>query len=192
MATMIRNTSTLVCATLLAGLLGAATSAQAAQVAGITLSPTETVQGHQLLLTGCGVREELWMDLYAVSLYLPQGTAAEASRIRDSSVPKLLQLDVTYDGSVPNGLPDDWAQRLREQVSREFIRTLQNQYNDLKYGDTVRIAYVPNGGTTLSVNGRVVTTRPGSGLMDAMLDLWIGTDPISSNLKRLLLSGSCG
>jgi hypothetical protein len=42
------------------------------------------------------------------------------------------------------------------------------------------------------VNGRVVTTRPGSGLMDAMLDLWIGIDPISSNLKRLLLSGSCG
>ena len=189
---MIRNTSTLVCATLLAGLLGAATSAQAAQVAGITLSPTETVQGHQLLLTGCGVREELWMDLYVVSLYLPRGTAAEASRIRDSSVPKLLQLDVTYNGSVPNGLPVSWAQRLREQVSREFIRTLQNQYNDLKYGDTVRIAYVPNGGTTLSVNGRVVTTRPGSGLMDAMLDLWIGTDPISSNLKRLLLSGSCG
>ena len=189
---MIRNASTLVCVILIAYLTGTSTSALAAQVAGITLAPTETVHGQTLHLTGCGVREELWMEIYTVSLYLPQGTLADASRIRERNVPKLLRLDVTYNGSVPNGLPDEWAQRLREQVSHEFIRTLQNQYNDLKQGDTVRIAYVPNEGTTLSVNGQVVTTRTGAELMDAMLDLWIGTNPISGNIKRLLLSGSCG
>src|SRR5687767_9161174 len=122
-------------------MLGAAPSAWAAQVAGVTLPPAETAQGQSLRLASCAVREELWMELYAVSLYLPQGTPTDAARIRDDATPKLLRLDVTYEGSVPNGLPEDWAQRLRDQVRREFIRTLQNQYNDLRHGDTVRIAY---------------------------------------------------
>ena len=188
---MPRNASTLARAALLAGVLGSTLPARAAQVAGVTLPPTETVQGQQLQLASCAAYEKLWMDLYALSLYLPPGTPTNASRILDSGVPKLLRLDVTYDGRVPNGLPDDWAQRLRDEVSREFMRTLRNQYNDLKGGDTVRIAYVPGQGTTLMVNGNVVVTRPGSELMASMLELWIGPDPVSGNLKRLLLSGPC-
>lgn len=188
---MPRKIAILTRAALLAALLSAAPEARAAQVAGITLPPTETVQGQQLRLTSCGVREQMWMELYAVSLYLPQGVPTDAARILDDSTAKLLRMDVTYEGKVPNGLPEDWAQRLRDQVRQEFIRTLQNQYNDLKNGDTVRVFYVPNEGTTLSVNGRTVVTRPGSELMGAMLNLWIGRDPVSGNLKRLLLSGSC-
>ena len=188
---MLRNASTLARAALLAGVLGSTLPAQAAQVAGITLPPTETVQGRQLQLASCAAREELWMDLYALSLYLPPGAPINAARIRDDGTAKLLRLDVTYDGRVPNGLPEDWARRLRDEVSREFMRTLRNQYDGLRGGDTVRISYVPGQGTTLAVNGRAVATRPGSELMDSMLELWIGCDPVSGNMKRLLLSGPC-
>jgi hypothetical protein len=169
----------------------AAPDAWTAQVAGVTLPPTESVQGRQLWLAGCAVRESLWMELYAVSLYLPQGTPTEAGRILDDGTTKMLRLDVTYDGRVPDGLPQDWARQLRDEVSRDFVRTLRNQYNRLKAGDTVRISYVPSQGTTLSVNGDTVTTRPGGEVMDGMLGLWIGRDPVSGNMKRLLLSGSC-
>ncbi len=175
---------------LLAGLLACAPPAWAAQVAGITLPPTETVQGTQLQLAGCAVREELWMNLYAISLYLPHG-AAGAARMTDDQTPRMIRLDVTYDGQVPNGLPSEWKERLQQRVSQEFIQTLQNQYNDLRGGDTVRVSYVPGSGTTLSVNGNTVVTRPGNGLMNAMMQVWIGPDPISGNIKRHLLSGSC-
>ena len=188
---MIRSASVLARAALVAAVSCAAPSAWAAEVAGVTLPPTETVQGRQLQLAGCAAREELWMELYALSLYLPPGTPTDAARIRDDGTAKLLRLDVTYDGRVPNGLPEDWARRLRDEVSREFMRTLRNQYNDLKGGDTVRISYVPGQGTTLAVNGTAVATRPGSELMDSMLELWIGRDPVSGNMKRLLLSGPC-
>ena len=171
-------------------LLGLAGPAWSAQVAGVTVPPTETVQGRQLRLVGCASREMLWMNLYALSLYLPR-PMDDASAILGESMPKLLRLDVTYDGRVPNGLPEDWASRLREEVSREFLRTLRGLYNDLRGGDTVRIAYVPGEGTTLSVNGRTVVSRPGGALMDSMLELWIGQDPVSGDVKRLLLSGSC-
>ena len=189
---MTRNAPILARAALLASLCGAAPAAMAAQVAGVTLPPAEAVQGRQLRLAGCAVRESLWMELYAVSLYLPPGVpGTDPGRILDGGTAKLLRLDVTYDGRVPDGLPEDWAQRLRDEVGREFMRTLRNQYNQLKGGDTVRIAHVPGEGSTLSVNGRVVASRPGSDLMDSMLGLWIGRDPVSANIKRLLLSGSC-
>jgi hypothetical protein len=175
----------------LTGLVGATPAAWAAQIAGVTLPLSENVQGQQLQLTACAAREELWMELYALSLYMPLGTATVASRILDDDTPKLLRLDVTYGGQVPSGLPEDWTQRLREQVSREFMRILQNQYNNLKSGDTVRIAYIPGQGTTLTVNDQVVVTRPGSELMNSMLGMWTGPDPISNNMKRLLLLGLC-
>jgi len=175
---------------LLAGLLACATPAWSAQVAGVMLPPTETVQGTPRQLTGCAVYEKLWMDLYAVSLYLPREMASVA-RMTDDQTPRLVRLDVTYDGKVPDGLPAEWNERLQEHVSQEFIRVLQGHYNTLRGGDTVRVSYVPGSGTTLSVNGNSVVTRPGAGLMNAMMDLWIGPDPVSQNMKRLLLQGSC-
>lgn len=76
-------------------------------------------------------------------------------------MPKLLRLDVTYDGKVPDGLPGEWAGRLNEEVSRGFMRTLRGHYNELQGGDTVRIAHAPGEGTTMAVNGRAVASRPG-------------------------------
>ena len=91
---MAPNASTFGRTVLLASVLACARPAWAAQVAGVTLPPAETVQGTRLQLGGCAAREELWMDLYAVSLYLPQGTTAAAS-MTDDQAPKLLRLDVT-------------------------------------------------------------------------------------------------
>lgn len=175
---------------LFAGLLAYAAPAWPAQVAGVTLPPTESVQGAQLQLAGCAAREELWTDLYAVSLYLPAG-ATGAARMIDDQTPKLVRLDVTYNGEVPDGLPSEWKERLQQRVSQEFIQTLQNQYNKLRGGDTVRISYAPGSGTILSVNGNTIVTQPASELMNAMMQVWIGPNPVSDNIKRHLLRGSC-
>ena len=175
---------------LFAGFLACANPAWSAEVAGVALPPTESVQGMPLQLVGCSVREKLWMDLYAVSLYLPREMTSVA-RMTDNQVPKLVRLDVTYDGQVPNGLPSEWKQRLQPQVSQEFMRTLEGHYNNLRGGDTVRVSYAPSSGTALSVNGNTVATRPGDDLMNAMLKLWVGADPVSQDIKRDLLQGSC-
>lgn len=187
---MTSNHANLQRAVLIAGFWFSAIPAWAAQVAGVSLPPTETVEGTQLQLAGCAVREQLWTNIYAVSFYLPRESASVASMI-NSQTPKLIRLDVTYDGQVPNGLPAEWKAPLQQQVSREFVQTLQGYYNDLRSGDTVRVSYVPGSGTTLSVNGNTVVTRPGDDVMNAMMKLWVGPDPVSENMKRLLLQGSC-
>lgn len=175
---------------MLAGLLACAAPAGAAEITGVTLPPTEIVGSKQLQLVGCSAREKLWVDLYAVSLYLPREMTSAAALI-DAGVPKLVRLDVTHDGKVPNGLPSAWKQRLQPYVSQEFMQTLESFYNNLHGGDTVRISHTPGGGTTLSVNGETVATRPDGELMEAMLKLWVGPDPVSRNIKRDLLQGSC-
>lgn len=175
---------------MLAALL-ATPQAKAAEIAGITLPETEVVQGTRLALGGCALREELWTNLYVVSLYLPQQPSISVAQFSDSQRTRLVRIDVTYDGAVPDGLPSSWKDRLQQQVSAEFLRTFQGLYADLRGGDVVRVAYVPQHGTVLTVNGREMATRPGDAVFNAMVQMWIGPDPVSENIKRLLLKQAC-
>lgn len=171
-------------------LLLAARTVAAAEIAGITLPPSETVNGTRLELAACAVREELWTNLYVVSLYTPGAIAGAAVMAGDQN-PRLVRLDVTYTGEVPDGLPEAWRTRLQQRIASEFIRTLKNQYDKLRQGDTVRLAFIPGRGTTLSVNGREVASSKDSTLMDEIADIWTGPDAISANIKRTLLRGGC-
>jgi len=167
----------------------AAFPAGAEQLAGVTLPPTEAVGGQRLTLKACASREELWTDLYVVLVYLPPKTSVAHAATVPS--PKLVRIDVTYDGDVPDGLPSSWRDGLQQHVSQEFLRMLQGLYSGLKGGDTVRVSYDPKGGTSLNVNGREVASRPGDAVFNAMMQLWVGADPVSQNIKRLLLQGRC-
>lgn len=169
--------------------LGAAPASHAAEVAGVLLPATETVGGTRLELKACAAREELWTNLYAVSFYLPSGTGV-AQGVSGNTA-KLVRLDVTYDGQVPDGLPSTWKEQLQQHVSQEFLRTMQGLYNNLKGGDTVLVSFLPGSGTTVSVNGQQVSTSPGDDALNAMMRLWVGQNPVSGSMKRLLLSGQC-
>lgn len=167
----------------------ATAGALAAEIEGVTLAPESVYSGQRLELVGCGTREMMFfVDVYVISLYLP---APPADAVMDPGTTKLVQLNIIYDGSVPDDLPDEWRSRLENQISQEMLRTLQGFYKDIRGGDIVTIGYAPDSGTAIRVNGETVVTQPGNSLIDAMLELWIGEDPISGNLKRLLLQSPC-
>ncbi len=169
----------------------AAPPAMAAEIAGITVPETEAVQGTQLALRACAVREVFWTNLYVVSLYLPQQPGSGSVRFSDSQRPRLIRVDVTYDGAVPDGLPSSWNDQLQQRVSAEFLQTFRSLYDGLRGGDVVRLAYSPQSGTALSVNGREVVTQPGDTLFNAVAQIWIGQNPVSPNIRRLLLNQVC-
>ncbi|MEO3432012.1 chalcone isomerase family protein [Inquilinus sp. CAU 1745] len=161
----------------------------AVEIEGVTLAPESVYSEQRLELAGCGTREMMFfVDVYVISLYLP---APPADAVMDPATTKLVQLNIIYDGSVPDDLPDEWRSRLEDQISEEMLRTLQGFYKDIRGGDIVTIGYAPDSGTAIRVNGDAVVTQPGNSLIDAMLELWIGEDPISGNLKRLLLQTPC-
>lgn len=171
-----------------------AANAQAAEISGVTLPPRVIYLDKQLALAGCGTREIsvffVDIDIYVISLYLPT-PPTDAATILAPGTTKLVQLNVVYEGSLPDSLPDDWRTRIEEAVSTEMLRTLQGFYKRIRSGDVVTIGYAPDSGTTLRINGEAVVSQPGNDLIDTMMRIWIGDNSISDNLKRLLLKGSC-
>ncbi len=53
------------------------------------------------------------------------------------------------------------------------------------------VLFVPGRGTSVSVNGRQVGTSPGDDALNAMLQLWVGPNPVSGDMEHLLLGGRC-
>ena len=142
-------------------------------------------------LSGCGFRELLFSDIYLLGMYLADG-GREAGAIRDRQVGKVFILDVLYEGNLPEDLPDLWREPLSEQISTELLEILQDLYDRVDTGSRVEFAYHPDAGEVLRINGEVAVRESGRELMPALVELWLGEDPVSGNLKRLLLKGDCG
>ena len=162
-----------------------------ARIEELNLPEVMTAFGERLQLAACAQRETLWMEPYTVSIYLPDGRPLGTSLLRSESVPKIVRLDVTYEGSVPHDMPDGWSARLQRELSGEVYRAVQRVYSNLTSGDTVVFAYAPREGTLVRVNGRVVKQTNDARLVDALLSMFIGANPVSQNMKRLLLQGGC-
>ncbi len=83
---------------------------------------------------------------------------------------------------------------LRRNVSTEAWKSLQERltklnraYVDVKPGDRYTLTYVPGKGTTLRLNGNPLVTVEGADFAAAYFRIWLGEDPISPQLRDLLL-----
>lgn len=83
---------------------------------------------------------------------------------------------------------------LRRNVSAEAWKSLQDRlaklnqaYVDVKPGDRYTLTYVPGKGTTLRLNGKPLVTVEGADFAAAYFRIWLGEDPISPQLRDLLL-----
>lgn len=162
----------------------------AADIDGYHLSDGFTRSGAQFALAGCGLREFLFNDIYLLGLYLPKDNP-DFSRIHDGEVSKVFRLEVLYEGNFPEDLPGIWREPLAEQVSSELLQILQENYDRVNSGDTVEFAYLAGQGEEIRINDELVIQEPGRELIPALLELWLGDDPVSGNLKRLLLNNNC-
>ncbi len=58
-------------------------------------------------------------------------------------------------------------------------------------GDTVEFSFQPGMQEELRINDKLALRENQPELIPALTNLWLGADPVSGNLKRLLLKGSC-
>lgn len=147
-------------------------------------------QGTMLALNGYGEREVMWMDVYRCALYLarPSSDPAEIIKMRDA---KLLRVQVLIDGA-PDEMPQRWRETLDEELTGRLFRRIKKAYRRASAGDELTFAYLPGTGTTFYFNGERIFNDPGYGLMESLLDQWMGARPVSRNLKRLLASAAPG
>lgn len=144
------------------------------------------VSDETLVRAGQATREELLVDLYQVSLYLPSKDA-DMDRITQQSVPKAFHVEVLYDGSLPGDIPKEWAEELLPPIPDRKAEKLRQVYQNLNQGDELLITYAPGSGTTVKLNGETVFTDPGAELMAGVVDVFLGPNPASENVRQSLL-----
>lgn len=163
---------------------------KAADIAGYNLPDSLQRFDSVYSLSGCGLREFLFSDIYLLGMYLPLNHG-DVSEIADAGVGKIFLLEVLYDGTLPDDIPDLWREPLAEQLSTEMLEILQHHYDQIESGDRIEFSYQPSHGEELRINDEVIVEEQERELIPALLELWLGDDPVSGNLKRLLLNGSC-
>lgn len=163
---------------------------EAAEIDGVTLPQQLEVGGERLDLAGCGTRESLFTNIYVVGLYLPDSGLSQQETL-SAGTAKAARLQIVYDGSLPDGIPDSWEEPVREMTQKDIERAITAMYENFQSGDQVTIGYTPQMGTVVSVNGSQTRTHDGHELIDPVLRLWLGDRAVSTNLRQLLLSGVC-
>lgn len=179
---------------LFAGMLFVMASVAQTKVAGITLPNHETFKDQTLVLNGSGVRERLWIDLYAAGLYLDQKsnnatTILEGDRpmaIKLHIISKLISSDKMVDG-VTEGFETSTGGNTAP-IQEEINMILGFFKEDIKKDDVFDLVYLPSeGGIVAYKNGEEKGVVKGMDFKKALFGIWLSNRPADDDLKDDLL-----
>ena len=171
-------------------------SAQAADIGGVKVEDTATVAGKTLVLNGGGMRQIFVVKVYAAALYLAEKKTSAAD-VQALTTPKRVALHIQREIN-----SDEFGQlfitSMNKNSSKEEKAKVINQtvkfgemFSNLppvKKGDIVTLDWVPGSGTVSTLNGKQIgETLPDMAFYNAVLRIWIGENPVQSDVKRGLL-----
>lgn len=161
-------------------------TAEAKELAGVTLADTATVGGQSLVLNGMGLREKYFFDIYVGGLYLPAKTTDATKAIGDD-VPKRMVMHFIYSSVTKQQMVDTFEEGIVHQTLTPELRAdwtkLEGYLSDLVAGDQIVYEYVPGTGTTVTVKGVNKGTIAGDAFMKSLFTLYLGTHPPTAALK---------
>jgi hypothetical protein len=162
-----------------------------ATVEGVTFRREVRAGDSELALRGCGLlRYMVFIKAYVAAFYLPENTRSEDAL---GDVPKHLEIEYFHDITA-----QDFAKATTSSISRNLSLTtfqrlkpkideFNTLYRDVKAGDRYALTYVPGKGTTLLWNGQPLGTVAGVDFAAGLFGIWVGPNPLDTDLKRLLL-----
>ena len=159
--------------------------------ASVLALPNVVQVGDQVLAAAsCGMRETLWIDHYVATLYVRPGDAAETALL-DPRRAKALEIRLLNKSFMPGEIPKKYRRALEAQLDDDAMERLRDAYRLLRPGDTVRIAYLPEHGASLSVNGRAVITTREHRIIEAILFTWADGKPVDEHVRAMLAKHPC-
>jgi hypothetical protein len=159
--------------------------------AGALALPGMLQVGDQILAAAsCGMRETLWIDHYAATLYVRPGDEAAAAMLDPRSA-KALEIRLLNKSFMPAEIPRKYRHAPDEHLNDEAMDRLRTAYRLLRPGDTIRIAYLPGRGSSLSVNGQVVAASPEHGVIESILVTWAAGKPVQQHVRAMLAKHPC-
>jgi Chalcone isomerase-like len=170
--------------------------ASAAQIAGVELQDQTQLGNRALALNGAGVRRRLIFNVYVAGLYLTEKRQS-AAEVLDLAGPKRISITLMRDilvkklvygltsGVRGNSSPEQHAAvKSRVQEVADMLLVVQQG----REGDVITLDWLPDIGTLVSVNGELMGQAvPGKDVYCALLRVWLGDHPTSTDLKRALL-----
>ncbi len=163
------------------------------KVGGVVLPAKVTYQEQELTLNGAGVREKLWIDLYAAGLYLDQKNN-DANAIINSEKPKAIKLHIVSKLISSNKMIEAVTEGFENSTNgnttpiQEEIDTLLGFFReDIKKNDIFDLVYVPSKGVVAYKNGQEKGVIPGKEFKKALFGIWLSNRPADDGLKNDLL-----
>ena len=168
----------------------------ALEIAGVDVPQSVTIENKALVLNGAGIRKKLFIKVYVGSLYLTAKQTAVGKILADPGA-KSIVMNFLYKEVSTKKLVDGWNKGFADNSSAKEIKALQkriNQFNSLfttvYKGDEIRLDYVPGDGTQVRINGTLKGSVSGEDFYQALLKIWLGSNPADANLKDAMLGNS--
>ncbi|MGB9730554.1 MULTISPECIES: chalcone isomerase family protein [Calditerrivibrio] len=143
----------------------------------------------KFILNGSGIKKKFMFSIYEVGLFLPQ----KSNELKEiySADKKALRLYFIYKNLEPKKIKeafeDGIALNHKElKDSNESKKFLSIFTFDIKENDTIDF-YFDNSNLLVFYNGKQLATFNNSVLSKAILDIYLGENPIDKSLKNKLL-----
>jgi len=165
----------------------------ARRAAGVTLPDSIRVGGKTLALNGMGVHEVtvFGVDVYVAGLYLEKRTRQSSSILSPGGTKQLsLRFKRDVDRSdLLETIRDELRPTLRRQSAsvRSDVNRILRTLRGVKDGDSMTITMKADGSVELRQNGGLRAQTKNEALAPDLLSNWVGSRPLSKDLKRRLL-----
>jgi hypothetical protein len=172
-----------------------AAALRAADVGGVKVPETQTVDGKALKLNGAGIPKKAIFKVYVAGLYV-ENPSKDASALLSSGQAKSIHMWMLRDikgANVSGAIADGFQLNSKSAMPQLQPRLdqLAKMIPDLQDGDQLALSFVPDKGTVVNVRGTDVGTIEGRDFADALFAVWLGPNPVQDDLKQALLgSGS--
>jgi hypothetical protein len=165
----------------------------AAEVAGVTVPETVTVEGKTLKLNGAGLRKKMMFKVYVAGLYVETPSKDPAALISASEVKsmRLFILRSLKGAQVSEAIAEGFERNSKDQLPKlqDRLTKLQQMIPDVKEGDEITFSFVPEKGVQILVRGTDRGIIEGRDFSDALLSVWLGPSPVQEDLKKALAGG---
>ena len=165
------------------------------KVGDATLPMTENYKGQDLVLNGAGIREKLWIDLYAAGLYLDQ-KSKDANAILNSDKPMAIKLHIVSKLITSKKMTEAVTEGFENStngntapIKDEINKILSFFKEDIKKNDVFDLVYFPGKGVVAFKNGEEKGVVEGKDFKKALFGIWLSNRPADDGLKKDLLAG---
>ncbi len=161
---------------------------------------TFTLGGKKLVLNGGGNRTKFFINVYYCNLYVPtelKGKSAKSIITANAPMSVVMYIKTSkltsekFIDAIREGFQKSKSSGYPTNKSEQFINLFKGV--KMNTGDVVYLNYVPGKGVMASYKFKAegktkfMGTIPGLNFKKALYAIWLGPDPVQSNLKNAML-----